>query len=105
MAPMYNDARNERTGHKEGGSKGKQGAHGTGKEKCSHCGDSSSATNFKSAAEVIGAPITGEFDVQGTNIVKGASAPSFAGPSKGGPNPKSAGGKVQKPKAAEEAGH
>ena len=104
--PMYNnDARSERTGHKEGGSKGKQGAHGTGKEKCSAEGGSSSSPNFKSAAEVIGAPIIGEFEVNGTSIVKGASAPSFAGPSKGGPNPKAAGGKVQKPKAAEEAGH
>lgn len=105
MALYPNDARNERTGHKAGGSVGKQGGFGSGKEKCSADGGKSQAPSFQSAADVVGAPVHGELEVPAFSVVKGASAPSFAGPLKGGPNPKSAGGKVQKPKAAEEAGH
>lgn len=106
MAPMYpNDARNERTGHKEGGSKGKQGAHGTGKVKRSADGGSRSSPTFKPASEVIGERIAGELDIPARGVVKGSSSPSFEGPKKGGSNPKSAGGKVVKPKDAKDAGH
>lgn len=100
-----NQARQERTKHEDGGSKGRQGAHGTGKVKCSSNGDSGKKADFKPASQVIGEPIYGEHEVPGVSIVKGASAVQFAGPKKGGPNPKSSSGKVQKPKAAEEAGH
>lgn len=105
MALYPNDARNERTGHKEGGSVGKQGAHGTGKVKCSAEGGKSAKPSFQEASAVIGAPIAGELSVPGVNIVKGASTVSFAGPEKGNPGKPLQGGKLQKPKAAEEAGH
>ena len=105
MGMYVNDARNERTEHEGGAMKGKQGAHGTGKEKCSADGGKSSSPSFQPAAQVIGAPIAGELDVPGTGLMKGSSAVGYEGPKKGGPNPKAEGGKVQKPKAAEESGH
>ena len=106
MAPMYNnEARNERTGHKEGGSKGKQGAHGTGKEKVSAEGGKSSSPDFKPAAQVIGAPITGELEVPGTGLMKGSSAVGFDGVKKGNPGkPMGGAGGLRKPKDAESAG-
>jgi len=99
------NARNERTNHKEGGSVGKQGAHGTGKVKSSSQGGSSKSPDFKPASEVLGAPIHGEHDVPGTNIVKGSSSVSFEGPKKGNPGKPLHGGKVQKPKGAIESGY
>lgn len=103
--PYNNDARNERTGHKEGGSVGKQGGHGTGKVKCSGSGGSSGSPAFKPASEVIGAPIHGEMDVPGTGLMKGASSVQFEGAKKGNPGKPLHGGKVQKPKDAIDSGH
>lgn len=104
--PMYNnEARNERTCHKEGGSKGKQGGHGTGKEKCSAEGGKSGSPSFQPAAQVIGAPITGEMEVPGTSIMKGASTVQFEGAKKGNPGkPMGGAGGLRKPKDAEDAG-
>lgn len=105
MGQYVNDARNERTGHKEGGSKGKQGGHGTGKVKCSADGSSGSPANFKPASEVLGAPVYGEHDVPGTNVVKGSSSVSFEGAKKGNPGkPMGGAGGLRKPKDAEDAG-
>ena len=106
MAPMYpNDARNERTGHKEGGSKGKQGGHGTGKVKCSADGGKSGDAKFKSASEVIGAPIHGELDVPGVSVMKGAGAPGYEGVKKGNPGkPMGGAGGLKKSKDAQDAG-
>lgn len=105
MALYPNAARNERTGHEKGGSTGKQGGHGTGKVKCSADGDSSKRPDFKSASEVIGAPIAGELDVPGTSIVKGASTVQFDGPKKGNPGkPMGGAGGLKKPKDALDAG-
>lgn len=105
MGQYVNDARNERTGHKEGGSKGRQGAHGTGKVKCSAEGNSNSPAKFKTADEVIGAPIYGEHDVPGTSVVKGSPSVAFDGPKKGNPGkPMGGAGGLRKPKDAEDAG-
>lgn len=98
-----NDARNERTKHKDGGSTGKQGGHGTGKVKCSAEGGNSGGAKFKPASEVIGAPIAGELDVPGTGLMKGASSVQFSGPLKGENKPMR-GGSLKKPKDAQDAG-
>ncbi len=105
MALYNNDARNDRTGHKEGGSKGKQGGYGSGKEKCCAEGGSSASPKFKTAAEAIGAPIVGELDVPGVSIVKGSSAVDFNGAVKGNPGkPAGGSGGLKKSKDAEDAG-
>lgn len=105
MGMYVNDARNERTEHEGGATKGKQGGHGTGKVKCSAEGGKSGSPSFKTAGEMIGAPVTGELDVPGVSIVKGASAPGYEGPKRGSDSVKSVSGKVKKPKAAEESGY
>ena len=100
-----NDARNERTKHKDGGSTGKQGGHGTGKVKCGAEGSSKGGASFKSASEVIGAPIAGELEVPGTGLMKGASSVQFAGPLKGREGkPMGGSGGLRKPKDAQDAG-
>lgn len=105
MALYPNDARNERTGHQKGGSKGEQGAHGTGKVKCGSEGNSGSPAKFSPASEVIGAPIAGELDVPGFGLMKGASAPAYEGPKKGNPGkPAGGAGGLRKSKDAEDAG-
>ena len=105
MGHYVNDARNERTGHEKGGSKGEQGAHGTGKVKCGADGGKSPDAKFKPASEVIGASITGEMDVPGTNLLKGASTVQFAGPLKGREGkPMGGGSGIRKSKDAEDAG-
>ncbi len=105
MGQYVNNQRNERTGHEKGGSFGEQGAHGTGKVKCSAEGGSSPDPKFKTAADFLGAPIFGELEVPGVSIVKGASSPSFEGPRKGKPgNPMGGGSGLRKPKDAEDAG-
>lgn len=103
--PYPSDARNDRTGHKEGGSVGKQGGHGTGKVKCSAEGGSSKSPDFKPASQVIGAPIAGELDVPGTGLMKGASSVQFEGAKKGSAGkPMGGGSGLRKPKDAEDAG-
>ena len=103
--PYPNDSRNERTGHKEGGSTGKQGGHGSGKMKSCADGGKSGGASFKSASEVIGAPIAGELDVPGTGLMKGASSVQFAGPLKGREGkPMGGSGGLRKPKDAQDAG-
>ena len=100
-----NDAREKRTGHKDGGSHGKQGGHGTGKVKCSAEGGKSGAPKFKPASEVVGAPIVGEHDVPGLGLVKGSSSVQVGGINKGKPGSPERGGKVQKPKGAVDSGY
>lgn len=105
MSKEYvNEMRGKRMEGPAGGA-GKQGGHGSGKVKCSAQGGKSGSANFKSGSEMVGAPIDDERDVPGTSIMKGSSAVGYEGPRRGSDNPKSAGGKVRKPKAAEEAGH
>jgi hypothetical protein len=104
--PYVNDSRNERTGHEQGGSVGKQGGHGTGKVKCSADGGSSKSPDFKPASEVIGAPIAGELDVPGTGLMKGSNAVGYEGPKKGNPGkPMGGAGGIRKSKDAQDAGH
>lgn len=98
-----NDQRQTRTGHKDGGSTGKQGGHGTGQVKCSADGASKPAASFKDASAVIGEEIVGELKVPGVSIVKGASAPASPSNPKGSSG-KPQGGKVQKSKDAIDAG-
>lgn len=105
MGQYVNDARNERTEHEGGGTKGKQGGHGTGKVKCSAEGGKSGSPDFKPASQVIGAPIAGELDVPGTGLMKGASSVQFDGPKKGDSGkPMGGGSGLRKPKDAEDAG-
>ena len=101
--PYVSDSRNERTGHKEGGSKGRQGGHGTGQVKSSADSASKSSASFKPAAQVVGEPIVGELEVPGVSIVKGALVPGGVAVNKGTPG-KPQGGKVQKSKDAIDAG-
>lgn len=102
--PYTNDARNERTNHKEGGS-GKQGAHGSGKVMCSASGGKSGSADFRPASEVIGAPIHGELDVPGLGLMKGSSAVGYEGPKKGNPGkPMGGAGGIRKSKDAQDAG-
>lgn len=105
--PYTNDARNERSGHKEGGSVGRQGGYGSGEVKCSSAdGKEDDEPGFKSAAEVIGAPIAGELEVPGMGVMKGASTPGYDAPKKGTPgSPMGGGSGIRKSKLAEDAGH
>ncbi len=103
--PYPSESRNERTGHKEGGSTGRQGGYGSGKVKSCASGGSSKSPDFKPASEVIGAPIHGELDVPGLGLMKGASTVQFEGPKKGNPGkPMGGAGGLRKPKDAEDAG-
>ena len=104
MANYVNDARQKRTDHKEGGSKGKQGAHGNGSVKSSADGASKPAAKFQEASAVIGEPIVGELSIPGVSIAKGASVPGGVSLNKGTPG-KPLGGKVQKPKGAVDSGY
>lgn len=107
MALYNNDARDTRTGHEKGGSKGRQGGHGTGKVKSCADGNSGSPASFKPASEVVGEPIVGELEVPNSiTIMKGASAvPSVALNKGSAGKPLGGGGKVKKPSDAEASGH
>lgn len=107
MALYPNEARNERTGHEKGGSKGEQGAHGTGKVMCSSDGGEKPAASFKPAADVIGEKIVGELEIPSSiSIVKGDSGVDFGGIVKGSEGkPLGGGGAVKKPKNAVDSGY
>jgi hypothetical protein len=101
-----NEQRAERQGFGKGGSKGKQGGFGSGKEVCSKDSVSKPGPNFKSGSEFVGQDLVGDLPVSGVNVVKGASAPSFAKEPKGDKNVgKGLGSPAKAPKAATEAGH
>jgi hypothetical protein len=104
MGQYTNDARNERTEHEAGGSKGEQGGKGSGKVKCSASPASRPAANFVDASSVVGEPIVGELNVPGTSVVKGASTPGQVDYPKGKPG-KPMGGKVSKPQGAKDSGY
>ena len=100
-----NENRNTATGFEKSASKGKQGAHGTGKVKTCEDGGKSGSPKFKTAAEMVGAPVVGELEVPGVSIVKGASAPGWDGVKKGSAGkPMGGGSGIKKPKDAEDAG-
>ena len=108
MAKKYvNEQRAIRSGEITPGSKnyGSQGGQGSGEEKCSANSAPKSAAKFQEASAVIGQEIAGEMNVPGVSIVKGVSAPSFAGEKKGEANGKSLGSSAKVPTAGKESGY
>lgn len=100
-----NPQRAERQNFKKGGSKGEQGAYGSGSVKQSSSPASKPAASFKEASSVIGEEIVGDLSIPGIAIAKGASAPGGVSLNKGSKSVGNSSGKAKKPKAAEEAGH
>lgn len=101
-----NEQRAQRQGFKGGAAKGKQGGHGNGSVKSSADKASKPAPSFKSGSEFVGQDLVGDLPVSGVNVTKGASAPSFAGESKGDKSVgKGLGSPAKKPKSAIDSGY